>query len=152
MLRTAHSLFGGKLHASDGNIGHIADILVDDKTWRLRYLVVSSGLWLAPLETLLPVAGLHAPDPLTGEFSVDVPKEAIVNAPRIDEDPPLPEQKLFKLHNFFGIGTGPWVDAIPPALPTDFLDWEKEEMDKIEKKWNPHLQSAKDILHYQLEV
>ncbi len=44
-LRSARHVRGYHIQGSDGPIGHVADFLVDDETWELRYLVVDTKKW-----------------------------------------------------------------------------------------------------------
>jgi sporulation protein YlmC with PRC-barrel domain len=44
-LHTATAVMGYAMQAEDGEIGHVKDILVDDKTWAIRYLVVDTEKW-----------------------------------------------------------------------------------------------------------
>jgi sporulation protein YlmC with PRC-barrel domain len=40
-LQTATAVMGYTVHAEDGEIGHVADVLVDDRAWAIRYLLVA---------------------------------------------------------------------------------------------------------------
>ena len=44
-LRSCNELKGYHLHATDGDIGHVDDMLVEDRTWAIRYLVVNTSKW-----------------------------------------------------------------------------------------------------------
>ena len=46
MLRSIKQLYGDKLGASDGEIGHVKDFYFDDQTWAVRYVVADTGSWL----------------------------------------------------------------------------------------------------------
>src|SRR6516164_5278185 len=46
MSRSIKQLYGLKLHASDGEIGHVKDFYFDDQKWVVRYAVVDTGPWL----------------------------------------------------------------------------------------------------------
>ena len=46
-LQTATSIMGYTIRAEDGEIGHVKDVLVDDKAWAIRYLVVDTEEWWA---------------------------------------------------------------------------------------------------------
>ena len=46
-LRTATAVMGYAVRAEDGEIGHVKDVLVDDKAWAIRYLVVDTEQWWA---------------------------------------------------------------------------------------------------------
>lgn len=44
-LQPVTSMMGYAMQAEDGEIGHVKDVLVDDKTWAVRYLVVDTEKW-----------------------------------------------------------------------------------------------------------
>ncbi len=44
-LQTATAVMGYAMQAEDGAIGHVKDVLVDDKAWAIRYLVVDTEEW-----------------------------------------------------------------------------------------------------------
>lgn len=44
-LRSGNEISGYDVHAEDGDIGHIQGILVDEKSWAIRYLIVNSSTW-----------------------------------------------------------------------------------------------------------
>ena len=53
MLQNIKELYGHKLAALDGDIGHVKDFYFDDTTWAVRYLVADTGSWLT--ERLVPL-------------------------------------------------------------------------------------------------
>ena len=44
-LQAATAVMGYAMQAEDGEIGHVKDVLVDDKAWAIRYLVVDTEEW-----------------------------------------------------------------------------------------------------------
>jgi hypothetical protein len=44
-LRGTQEIIGYHLHASDGDIGHIEDFIIDDENWAIRALVIATGHW-----------------------------------------------------------------------------------------------------------
>ncbi len=54
-LRSACTVAGYEIEASDGTIGHVSDFLVDDRTWAIRELVVEAGHWYSGKEILIPI-------------------------------------------------------------------------------------------------
>ena len=42
-LRSCHAVIGHHIHATDGDIGHVEDFLVDEQTWAIRYLIVGTS-------------------------------------------------------------------------------------------------------------
>jgi hypothetical protein len=53
MLRSIKQLYGDKLGASDGEIGHVKDFYFDDQSWTVRYLVADTGSWLPGRQVLI---------------------------------------------------------------------------------------------------
>lgn len=51
-LRAVTALIGYTVQSEDGEIGHVEDVLVDDRAWAIRYLVVNAEKW-CPDKTIL---------------------------------------------------------------------------------------------------
>ena len=43
MLIVGAALVGYELQAEDGLIGNVTDLLLDDRSWRFRWLVIETG-------------------------------------------------------------------------------------------------------------
>ncbi len=41
-LRSARGITGYHVEATDGPLGHVRDLIVDDETWRVRYMVITT--------------------------------------------------------------------------------------------------------------
>ena len=41
-LRSTHDVSGHDIQAKDGEIGHVDDFIIDDKTWAIRYLIIDT--------------------------------------------------------------------------------------------------------------
>ena len=46
MIRSVHEVAGYRIHAKDGDIGHIEDFLVAEESWVIRYLVIDTSNWI----------------------------------------------------------------------------------------------------------
>src|SRR5690349_7031584 len=46
MLRNTKALEGARIHAIDGDIGHVEQFYFDDRNWRINYVVTNIGNWL----------------------------------------------------------------------------------------------------------
>ncbi len=44
-LRSTNAVTGYHIQASDGAVGHVADFIIDEETWSIRYLVVATKNW-----------------------------------------------------------------------------------------------------------
>ena len=59
-LRSITEVDGYTIHATDGEIGHINDFIVDDQTWRLIDLIVDTHNWIGGKKVLVAVAHVHS--------------------------------------------------------------------------------------------
>jgi sporulation protein YlmC with PRC-barrel domain len=41
-LRSTHDVSGYHIQATDGEIGHVEDFIIDDETWAIRYLIIDT--------------------------------------------------------------------------------------------------------------
>jgi hypothetical protein len=112
MLWTAAMMMGYAVAAIDGRPGTVIDLLFDDASWRVRWLVVSTGDWFPNHDVLLPVSALGHLDPARREFRVALTVQQIRDSPRIERNLPVSRQEeagpLLRR-------TGAGVRAIPPA-------------------------------------
>jgi hypothetical protein len=61
MLRNAKDLHGLTIRATDGEIGTVDQIYLEDESWAIRYLTVDTGGWLGGRQVLIsPFAVIHA--------------------------------------------------------------------------------------------
>ncbi len=82
-------LRGCSIAASDGNIGSAIELLFNDETWSVRYLVVDTGSWLAGGLVLLGRNELGRADPESGTIAVAVSKKELLRAPGIQTVTPV---------------------------------------------------------------
>lgn len=52
-LRSTSDVSNYKIQASDGEIGHVEDFVIDDDTWAIRYLVIDTKNWLPGKKVLI---------------------------------------------------------------------------------------------------
>jgi sporulation protein YlmC with PRC-barrel domain len=45
-LRATRQVIGYHIHATDGEIGHVEDFIVDDENWKIRFIVANTRNWL----------------------------------------------------------------------------------------------------------
>jgi hypothetical protein len=69
-LRSGRVISTYYVHAIDGDIGHVAGIIVDEQTWAIRYLVVNTSNWWLGHEVLVGPNWVTGFDSDTGKVSV----------------------------------------------------------------------------------
>jgi hypothetical protein len=95
------SIFDYKIHARDGDIGSVFDVLLDTAEWRARYLVVDTGGWLFGRKVLIAPVAAHEPDPASGILPVKLTKQEIKDSPDIASDPPLSREQEIAYHDHY---------------------------------------------------
>lgn len=104
-LRSTKEVDGYKVAASDGDIGHVVDFIVDDTDWVIRYLVVDTrDLWPGK-HVLVSPEWVEEVDWNTHRVSVSVRRAAIQYAPEFSSGSPVTreyEEALCRFYNLEG--------------------------------------------------
>lgn len=107
-LRSSKEVTGYYVEASDGDIGHVEDFVVDDQSWAIRYVVVDTRNWLPGKKVVISPAWLQSISWNDSKIHVDVSREAIKNAPEYDESA-LNREYESRLYHHYG-REGYWHD------------------------------------------
>ncbi len=84
MLRSVGDLEEYSVGATDGDLGRVADFLIDREQWPVRYLVVESGGILARRRVLISPISFGRADSATQGFHSALTLEQIKRSPDID--------------------------------------------------------------------
>jgi hypothetical protein len=115
-LRSCNAVRGYHIHATDGDIGHVAGFLIDDETWAIRYLVVDTSNWWVGHKVLIAppwIKGVHWSDQ---SVSVDLSRALIQSAPRYDPAVDWSRDQELRLYRHYG-RSGYWAGS--PMLETE---------------------------------
>jgi hypothetical protein len=83
MLHKTSYLMGFHLHATDGEIGHVDDFLVDPN-WNIRYLVVDTSNWIGGRHVLISPTAIQKVDVEAQEIRVQLTRGQIENSPSVE--------------------------------------------------------------------
>jgi len=83
MLHKTSRLKGFHLHASDGEIGHVDDFLVDP-SWKVAYVVVDTSNWVGGKSVLVSPTAIASVDVEKQEIRVRLTRKEIEKSPSID--------------------------------------------------------------------
>jgi sporulation protein YlmC with PRC-barrel domain len=108
-LRSTSEVSGYKIHATDGEIGHIEDFVIDDETWTIRYLIVDTKNWWPGKRVLLSPKWIKSVSWEESKIFVDLPREKIKQAPEYSDKTLLNRDFEDGLHRHYG-RHGYWVD------------------------------------------
>jgi hypothetical protein len=113
-LRSVAVITEYHVHASDGEIGHVDDVLLDDAGWAIRYLVVDTKNWWSGRKVLISPTLVQGFDWHQRRLNVDADREAVAASSPYDPSVPL-DRDHDKRHHHDGRG----VSAPPrPARRT----------------------------------
>ncbi len=101
-LRSADDLCGYAIHAKDGNVGSVADVIVDQNPWRLRYMVVDTAGWFSERLVVLGVDWITSMDWHEREIVVPVTKQRVEDSPPLKSLRDLDRPFEQRLHEAFG--------------------------------------------------
>ena len=102
MLRSIKQLYGDKLGASDGEIGHVKDFYFDDQNWAIRYLVADTGSWLPGRQVLISPHSLGRLDQAEKILRVNLTRKQIEDSPSIESHKPVSRQYEEEYYRYYG--------------------------------------------------
>jgi sporulation protein YlmC with PRC-barrel domain len=113
-LHSAREVTGYYLGATDGDLGHVDDFLVDDLTWAIRYMVVDTRNWLPGKKVLVSPEWIRDVSWADSRVFVELRREAVERAPEYDPAAPLEREYERRLHEHYGRRSY-WDREVPPA-------------------------------------
>ena len=98
-LMSSADLNGCHIQATDGEIGHVDDVLVDEDSWNIRYVVLDTSNWIGGRAVVISPRVLKGVDLPDRVVTVDVARDDVRRSPELDS-----------------IEIGPGEDAPPFAI------------------------------------
>ena len=83
-LRSMKDVSGYSIQATDGEIGHVDDFLVDDESWTIRYMIVDTRNWLPGKKVLVSPHWIAHVDWNNSKVHVNLSREAVKTGPEYD--------------------------------------------------------------------
>jgi len=110
-LRSCNAILKYHVHASDGDIGHVAGLLVDDETWAIRYLIVDTSNWGLGHQALVAPQWIRDVSWSHSNVTIALSREALKDAPPYDEASPLDRGQEIELFEYYG-RPGYWAPEV----------------------------------------
>lgn len=80
-LRSIAEVTGYHVHATDGNIGHVENFLVDSESWGVRYLIVDTSNWWIGQHVLLSPYAVKEVDWSDRHIRLDLVRDQVKSSP-----------------------------------------------------------------------
>ena len=101
-LHSAQDVKGYHIDATDGAIGHVEDLIVDDATWTIRYLVIDTRNWLPGRKVLIPPLWAESMSWTERTVSIDMTRDQIRQSPEYDPSAPVNREYEARLYDYYG--------------------------------------------------
>ena len=101
-LRSAIEVSGYHIRATDDEIGHVQDFILDDETWTIRYMVVDTRNWLPGRKVLVAPVWINSVDWAENRVNIDLATEVVKNSPEYDPSAPVNHEYEVRLYDFYG--------------------------------------------------
>ena len=101
-LRSCAVVSGYHLEASDGEIGHVESVLVDEDTWAIRYLVVDTSNWWLGHQVLIAPQWVREVRWSDSTVTVGLSREAVRQAPPYDSTAALDRVREIAIYEHYG--------------------------------------------------
>ena len=148
-LRKLAQLSRHQLHARDGEIGRLKEILFDDRYWSLRYFVVHTGNWMLGKDVLIVPSMVSSIDADSECLNVELTREQIENSPEVDTSLPISRHAESEFYGYYGLSPY-WKDypslrEMPEIRPASAAEQPREPD-------QPNLRSSSAVTGYRIHA
>ena len=117
-VRRTDDVNGAYLQTTDGEMGHVEDLIIDDDTWAIRYLVINAENWWPGKRVLVSPQWIQHVLWERWEIFVGLSAEAIRQAPEYTEHLLVTREYETRLHGHYGRRRY-WIDEPATSVPLD---------------------------------
>jgi hypothetical protein len=102
-LRSTQAVEGYYIEASDGEIGHVAGFVIDDRAWAIRYIEVATRNWWPGKKVLVSPSWIGRVSWEESKVYVGLTRQAIQDGPAYNESAPINRQYETQLYLHYGL-------------------------------------------------
>ena len=113
-LRSCKAITGCHIHASDGDIGHVSGLLIDDEAWAVRCLMVDTSNWWVGHAMLIAPRWIEGVSWAEDTVSIKLTRQGLKDAPAFDPAGPLEREDEACLHEHHG-RSAYWASEAKPV-------------------------------------
>ncbi len=110
-LRSCKTVSGYNVHASDGDIGHVQGVLIDDETWAVRYLVVDTSNWWLGHKVIIAPQWIDNVNWFDATVSINLTRQSVKDSPAYVHTEPLSRPLESALYEHYDRPSY-WSDAL----------------------------------------
>lgn len=115
-LRSCKAVTGYHIHATDGEVGHVETLLVNEDTWAILYMVVNTSNGWGGHNVLIAPEWIEAISWEDEKVFVDLDREKVKTAPEYDPEVELSREHETMLYAHYG-RSGYWAAQTRSEFP-----------------------------------
>jgi hypothetical protein len=100
-LRSMREVFGYHIEATDGEVGHVEDFILDDESWAIRYMEIDTRNWWAGKKVLLAPQWIQRVSWQDSKVFVNLSREMIKDAPEYDPQSGVTREYETRLFSYY---------------------------------------------------
>ncbi len=101
-VRSVDEVTGYHIHAADGEIGHVENLMIDDGDWSIHYFVVDTRNWWFGKRVLISPLAVKTIDWFDHRVELDVSREQVKLSPPWDPMDAFNRDYAKRLHSHYG--------------------------------------------------
>ena len=152
MLRRIKDLEAYRLHATDGDLGHLEEFYFEDRSWRIRYFVVEIGTWLHSKKVLIAPSSISGVDMANRAIETPFTIEQLQQSADVRTHKPVALQHSRDYYLYLGwpyyVGLNASNAARNEAADREFTETPPSE--SFQKTDDANLRSSKIVGHYHI--
>jgi uncharacterized protein YrrD len=110
-LRSCRAITGYKVHATDGDLGQIQDVIVDDALWAVRYVIVDTSEWWSGHLILVAVDWIEEISWAEQRVHIELTREILKGSPVYQAGEVLNRSKEIELYKHVS-RDGYWLEKL----------------------------------------
>ena len=150
MLRQIKELGTYRLHATDGDIGHLEQFYFDDRDWKIKYFVVDIGNWLHGKKVLMSPSAIIGVDAPTKTINAAFTKQQVQESDDVGMHKPEGLEQPHDYSLYLGWPYYLRLNALkdPDHGPVSGSAHDPEH--SLQEAYDEHLRSSKMVSRYHV--
>lgn len=116
-LRSCREVLNYNIEASDGGLGHVENLLIDEETWAIRYMIVDTSNWWLGHQVLISPQIVREVRWSDNTVAINATQQAVKDAPPYDPALAPSESQEMGIYRPHGLSDQARESAIPPHQP-----------------------------------
>ena len=101
-MHSAKEVLGYKVKGTDGELGSVADFILDDQNWTLRHVIVETGHWPMGRKHIVSMKKIVGFDWSNRRIEIALSAAEIESTPRFDPHTPVNRDQEKRRYDYYG--------------------------------------------------